>query len=218
VPGPELLTDPRVEWADGLAHVLAEPLVVADHALERLESHLGPDDDAVAQVRGAVDRAQVAVDGMLRLRRALERPVREPVGVEDLVREALRQLRVRRDVPSPIVEVAADGDLHVDPDLAAVAVFELLANVADHGGARVRVTEEAGRVVVADDGPGLDPDLHEAALLPFRRLSEDARRGRSGCGLAVVRTVAEGHGGAVALGESPLGGLAVFLALPPGGA
>ncbi|HIM66873.1 MAG TPA: ATP-binding protein, partial [Acidimicrobiia bacterium] len=52
---------------------------------------------------------------------------------------------------------------------------------------------------VLDDGPGLGPDEQERVFQRFWRGDRVSAReaGRSGLGLAIVRQIAEGHGGQV---------------------
>jgi signal transduction histidine kinase len=61
---------------------------------------------------------------------------------------------------------------------------------------------------VADNGPGLPPDLRDANPVA----SSEAKG--MGVGLYVVQTTMENHGGTLRLGRSPLGGAAVVLRLP----
>jgi signal transduction histidine kinase len=65
---------------------------------------------------------------------------------------------------------------------------------------------------VDDDGPGLDPALHEAVLQRGVRADEAAPG--SGLGLAIVRDLAELYGGSISLGHSTLGGVRARLQLP----
>jgi signal transduction histidine kinase len=51
---------------------------------------------------------------------------------------------------------------------------------------------------VADEGPGLPPDLAAAAFERFWR-APGARGDGSGLGLAIVRAIAERHGGGVSV-------------------
>jgi signal transduction histidine kinase len=75
-----------------------------------------------------------------------------------------------------------------------------------HTGAHVSIT-------VADDGPGLAPELHESVLLRGVRADEAAPG--SGLGLAIVRDLAELYSGTLTLASSPtLGGLEVNLRMP----
>ena len=71
-------------------------------------------------------------------------------------------------------------------------------------------------VTVDDDGPGIAPDMREEVFKPFLRL-DDARNqdeGGTGLGLAIARDIARSHGGDIALGDSPMGGLRATVRVP----
>ncbi|MDQ2954808.1 MAG: ATP-binding protein [Pseudomonadota bacterium] len=71
-------------------------------------------------------------------------------------------------------------------------------------------------VTVDDDGPGILPGMREEVFKPFLRL-DDARNqneGGTGLGLAIARDIARSHGGEIALGDSPLGGLRATVRIP----
>ena len=53
---------------------------------------------------------------------------------------------------------------------------------------------------VADRGPGVPPEMRERAFDRFVRLDGDGGGG-SGLGLAIVRAVAESHGGTVEIAD-----------------
>ena len=71
-------------------------------------------------------------------------------------------------------------------------------------------------VTVDDDGPGIPVDMREEVFRPFLRL-DDARNqdeGGTGLGLAIARDIARSHGGDIALGDSPMGGLRATVRVP----
>ena len=68
------------------------------------------------------------------------------------------------------------------------------------------------RLVIDDDGPGLDPHARAQALERGRRLDES--RPGSGLGLSIVVDLAALYGGSLSLEDSPLGGLRAVLTLP----
>jgi PAS domain S-box-containing protein len=78
-------------------------------------------------------------------------------------------------------------------------VAELLVNAAKFGATRVVVTGQTSEgwlyVRVADDGPGVDPELADDAFRLFRLLQPKGRFPGVGAGLAVARQIAEVHGG-----------------------
>jgi signal transduction histidine kinase len=68
------------------------------------------------------------------------------------------------------------------------------------------------RIVVEDDGPGIDPARREAALARGARLDESVPG--SGLGLAIVLELAGLYGGRLSLEQAPAGGLRAVLDLP----
>ena len=110
--------------------------------------------------------------------------------------------------------LAVDGD----PDRLRQALANLVANAVGHSPAGGTVTLAARRdgrsvvIEVHDEGDGLAPDDLERVFEPGVRLT-DARPG-SGLGLAVVRTIARGHGGEADVESSPGQGATFRLVLP----
>src|SRR5258705_11947106 len=81
-------------------------------------------------------------------------------------------------------------------------LLPIATNCAPQGAhVRVRLTQEdaLARVLVEDDGPGIDPDFLPYVFERFRqRDSTGTRRyGGLGLGLAIVRHLVELHGGTV---------------------
>jgi signal transduction histidine kinase len=75
-------------------------------------------------------------------------------------------------------------------------------------------SEETDAVVifVDDDGPGLDPSMRDVVLQ--RGVRADERGSGSGFGLAIVRDLAELHGGSIVVEGSPEGGVRARPRLP----
>ena len=115
--------------------------------------------------------------------------------------------------------IAEGVDLECRPQALRRAITNLVDNALKYGGAaHLTVLREPGRVVILvdDDGPGIPPEQQEKVFAPFYRLESSRNRetGGAGLGLALVRTIAHGHGGSVVLANRPEGGLRARLELP----
>lgn len=79
----------------------------------------------------------------------------------------------------------------------------------------LRVTEGVVELVVADDGPGIEPADRERVFDRFIRLDDARSRddGGAGLGLAIVREIVLAHGGRVTVGERR-GGARLVVRLP----
>ncbi len=127
-------------------------------------------------------------------------------------------VQVHPPAPGPTVWV------DVDPDRMAQVVANLLGNAGKYAAGHVTVTVDAhggtARLVVDDDGPGIDPtDLPRVFERLYTARSGPARvENGSGLGLAIVRELVEAMGGTVDAQRAPGGGarLVVSLAtIPP---
>ncbi|WP_313426642.1 sensor histidine kinase [Stenotrophomonas rhizophila] len=106
--------------------------------------------------------------------------------------------------------------VHANAMALELAVRNLLANAVRHAHAEVMVTAEMRRdglhLRVEDDGPGIPPARRQDVFAPYVRLSDTT--GGFGLGLAMVRTIAERHGGRIDIQDSALGGACLALFLP----
>jgi signal transduction histidine kinase len=97
------------------------------------------------------------------------------------------------------------------------ALGNLVDNALRHGeGTITLIARQAGAAVeleVADEGAGVPPGLAGRAFERFARGDEARTRGGAGLGLAIVRAIAEAHGGTAELGPDS----AVRLRLPSQG-
>ena len=132
------------------------------------------------------------------------------VDLDDVVLEEVARLRPATSVALDTSGVTAAPVRGSRGDLGRL-VRNLLANAVRHAASRVEVSCAAGsdgvvRVIVADDGPGISPELRERVFERFFR-GDEARSdsGSTGLGLSIVRAVAERHGGAVDVVDSDTG-------------
>ena len=101
-------------------------------------------------------------------------------------------------------------------------VANLLSNALRHtpAEARIRVTlrpaTARATLAVADDGPGLEPDVAAKVFEPFFRADKSRARetGGAGLGLAIVAAIVEAHDGGVRLDTAPGAGATFTVTLP----
>jgi len=103
-----------------------------------------------------------------------------------------------------LANLLANARTHTPPGTTVTVSVD-----ADAGGARLRV---------ADDGPGIAPDVLPHVFERFARGSASRSRetGSTGLGLAIVRAVVTAHGGEVEVASSP-GRTEFTVRLPPAG-
>lgn len=155
-------------------------------------------------------------------------PEASPVDVAAIVEaEAARPRRVPVEVrlpagprTGPPGEAGAAPVVPGDADRLARALANLVDNAARYATDAVRVTvarhDDALRVTVDDDGPGIPAGDRERVFERFTRLDDGRARpeGGTGLGLAVVRSIVEQHHGRVWAEESPLHGARLVVELP----
>ncbi|MGL6111458.1 MAG: ATP-binding protein [Rubrivivax sp.] len=121
------------------------------------------------------------------------------------------------------VRATVDGDALVvagDERMLRRALRNLLENAQRYGGAQIGVEVRRGsrgdvEVCVLDRGPGVPEASRERIFEPFFRMPGHAERaGGVGLGLALVRQIAERHGGSVRCEPREGGGSCFRLSLP----
>jgi signal transduction histidine kinase len=115
------------------------------------------------------------------------------------------------------IEVTVEPDCSANPKAADVRIFlfravrELLLNSAKHaGGSAVHITmqhrrPDKVRIIVADDGPGFDPNS-----------LDDKRTGSQTVGLLTIRERVSSFGGEFHINSGPKRGTRITLSLPRG--
>ena len=123
-------------------------------------------------------------------------------GVPKLLRRAVRNLleNAQRHGRTPNGDAVLDGDV----------VLELRPSLQE--------SPAVVRLAVMDQGPGVAPEHQQRVFEPFYRLPGVSETGGGvGLGLALVKSIAERHGGSVRCSNNPQGGARFELTLPLGG-
>lgn len=218
-------------FVDDAGHELRTPITIIRGHLELM----GDDPDerraTVALVTRELDRMSRIVSDLLTLAKA-DRPdyiqLAGPVDVGELTLDldaGLSAIQNRRW----LVDEVADGLAVVDRQRISQAVLQLASNAVRHtrDGDTIRLASRFTSIggtprvefTVADTGPGV-PDQDKKRI--FDRFHRGASHGRdvegtdggAGLGLAIVRAIATGHGGTVAVTDTPGGGATFVLSVP----
>ncbi|EKS9794786.1 MULTISPECIES: ATP-binding protein [Burkholderia] len=217
------------EMMHGISHELKTPLARLEFGLALLAE---PDETARMRERRDALRRDVReldelVTELLTIGR-LEQGASQLAPMEVVVDALLDS--VAGNVANDIVDRGITLDVsaldapatHVcDPKLVARALLNLIRNGARYASRTVLLAAErnaSGALVLSvdDDGPGIPAAERARVFEPFQRLdsSRDRQTGGFGLGLAIVRRVAQVHGGDVRLEDSPLGGARFVITLP----
>jgi signal transduction histidine kinase len=196
-----------------ISHDLREPLraienfsrIVNDRYKDRLD---GKGQDFLRRVILGAQRLNQLLDDILTLSRSQRIGVpTEEVDGETIVHEALRRLEGKINATNAWVRVADNFEgLRVDKTWATQAIYNLLVNALkftrDGEAPDVEIApyqpEGPGSnvvgIAVRDRGPGVAPEHAERIFQLFQRAVGREVEG-TGAGLAIVRQIAERHGG-----------------------
>lgn len=200
------------EFVADASHELRTPLTVIRGQLEVLAAEPNPSREEVRRVerlvQAEVGRLSRLVDDLLVLTQAERTDLLryEPIDVPTFVAELWDGVSLtaeRRFELGPVPR----GTLSADPDRLAQALRNLARNAIEHtregsGLVRLDVAPLAAnrlRFSVLDDGPGIPPSHQERVFERFYRVETGRSRntGGAGLGLAIVRAIADAHGGQV---------------------
>ena len=201
-------------------HELRTPLTIVRTELELALRQAGSVDElkgAIGRSAQEVDRLSQLAEDLLLIARSEDRglPLRiERVDVDQLFAGVVRRVELRAQAEAKRVTASSAGaTVQGDRIRLEQALVNLVDNALRYGGDSITLAARGEELHVTDDGPGFPPGFLDRAFERFSRA--DAARGRSGAGLglAIVRTIAEAHGGSAhAANRAP--GADVWLALP----
>jgi signal transduction histidine kinase len=207
-------------FATYASHELRSPLTAIRTELDEALMH--PDDTdwqgAGKAILVAVDRLEKLIIDLLVLARldAGAPLTREPTDLSRLVEAELS----RRTSRVEVIRRLREG-VFAQCDQARITgvLANLMDNAERYATAQITVTtradESSAIMEVADDGPGMAPEIRDTVFKPFSRLDTSRNReaGGSGLGLAIAWQIAEAHGGTLTIQNSE-GGAHFVLRLP----
>ncbi|MGV3621155.1 MAG: sensor histidine kinase [Archangium sp.] len=196
-----------------VSHELKTPLASIRLLAETIERK-GPVKDYPQRIVAATDGLTFFVENILsfnRLESGRWVPKLEPFEFASLER------MIRDDVASMIdvnVELAFHGDMkrEVDHELIKILALNLIRNSIRYcarSPVKISVSADENRLLFADNGPGIPASERERVFEAFHRLGNKG----SGLGLALVKRIAQLHGGDARLKSSSDQGTVVEVSL-----
>ncbi len=197
-------------FVDDASHELRTPLAILKTELDIALSRSRTQQELESALRSAseeADRLTALAEDLLTYSRSGGGRVplyRTEARLDDLLRNASASFaRTAKDSGVALRVDASAHTVHLDAARVRQAVENMIDNALTHtpsGGAiRVVATREAEgvRLIVEDSGSGFPPEFVDRAFEPFARGGSERADGRTGAGLglAIVRAVAEAHGG-----------------------
>jgi len=218
----------RRDFVANISHELRTPITSVKLLAETLAAGAAEDEatarDFATQIEREVDHLAQLVDELLELTVIESGEVRlaiEPLDPAELVAsvaERIAPVAERRGMTVRQVDTRpSDVRAAADPSRVGQALLNLAHNAVkySHPGGEIRLGwephEEMVRFWVADDGIGV-PEAHQGRIFErFYKVDRSRARigdeegvasGSAGLGLAIVRHIAEAHGGEVGLGST----------------
>jgi len=216
------------EMAAGAAHEINNPLaIISGRAQQLAADETRPERRDMLQT---IVRQAARISDIIAELREFARPAAPKLQSVDpaaLATRVVADFQTGLTTPHAALRVQAPANcpaLRVDPDQVAAALVELLQNAVDACQPTHAVTLSvqpmadgaAVRFIVADDGPGMDPQVRARALDPFYSATAAGRR--RGLGLPKAYRLVQANGGQMALESTPGHGTTVRLTFRTAGA
>lgn len=226
----------RDEFLSVAGHELRTPLTALQLQLQSLDAAFARGQVAAEPARweprvhktvGHAYRLQRLIDELLDVSRITSGRLnleRERMDLGDLAREVVERHAPEAQRAGSIVTLEESGDTCGNWDRTRLdqVLTNLLSNAVKYGAGKpidVKVTgagngEGKVRLVVRDQGIGIDRSAHPRIFGRFERAVSERHYGGFGLGLWIVRELVEAHGGSVHFESEPGRGSTFYVELP----
>ncbi len=225
----ELLERSRRDLVANVSHELKTPITAIRAHLENLADGIEqPDRETMQVMLNQTERLGRLVDQLLDLSKleSGEVPLQlEPMALSPAIDQVLSEFSVGRAVTDVSLTADVPEDLAVEADRERI--HQVLFNLVDNavrftppgGGVTIRAWREDDRVQVEvhDTGVGVAPEHLSRLFERFYRADPARSRddgGGTGIGLAIARSIVEGHGGRITAASQPGNGATFTFDLP----
>ncbi len=201
----------------GMTHHIKNIITGLNSSAELIEMAMARNNQELAAktwpvLRRSVQRISNFVQDLLTFSKP-RKPVRQRCAVGVIIHDACDSVRDLFNTKRITLEIDADAaekPVWIDADAVYRCLLNLIHNAADalpEAGGRVAVTarltaQGALEIDVADNGPGIPPEIRNQIFMPF--FSTKGTKG-TGLGLATSVKVAREHGGDITLAHSEEG-------------
>lgn len=219
-----------------LSHSIRSPLValkgfaslLEDEAREQLSENGRHFLGRISEAGRRIEWRLIDIGVLLSISRAPIRPAW--IDLNQVLEDLRAELKKSLDAKGARLVVPSHSKMiWCDHSQLRLSLLHLIGNALQHAASdahpdiqvQVRHDEKNIEIVVMDEGPGIDPGIHDRAFDLFvctgNRCREfDQDRESTGLGLAVVRRIAEAHGGSARIESEPGEGVHVVLSFPDG--
>jgi len=211
-----------------LSHDLRTPLTVLFGQAEILTLDLAaensPHAPQASEIRQHVINTTRLVNNLLDMARIQSGGFnlkKEWLTLEEVVGSALKMLEpglggrhISLNMPEPLALI------HVDGPLFERVLINLLENAAKYAGSKAEIglnadlANQALRLEIWDDGPGIPVGQESAIFEKFARGNKESAIPGVGLGLAICQAIVEVHGGTIDAHNRPEGGACFCVTLP----
>lgn len=214
------------QFARSIIHDLKNPLNIIGLTMEaygRPEATPPMRAAAQARIQKQIERINDLVADLLQFTQAGQRCVRLPVNYATVIEQFVTELRPELEFKSVRFEIANDAPaVGMDLDVKRLrrVFLNLVANATEamppDGVITLRFHQEEQEVItdIADNGPGLSPELADKLFQPFATYG---KAHGTGLGLSICKKIIEDHGGRIWAANGPQGGAVFSFSLPLAG-
>ncbi|MGP1406125.1 sensor histidine kinase [Filifactor alocis] len=214
------------QFSANAAHELRTPLAVIRTKLEVFEKseHFEIRDymEIITMVRMQTDRLSHVIDLLLEMTELQSAKRSDRIQLAEIVEEVICDLASVGDKKNiSLIQKSGDAQIMGNDTLIYRAIYNLVENAIKYnregGKVTVEVTQNGkfANILISDTGSGINPSDCEHIFEPFFRVDKSRSRdlGGAGLGLALVKEIAQQHGGDVRVVQSSESGTQIELML-----